>query len=150
MDKKQRDDESQGLLKDEKIPYDTDDSNQHHSSRLEWAESSWTRFLHVLCWCWINPILSLGYKRHLTENDLDDIPHIDKSSVLLERLNSYDWSSETTLKIIIKEFWKDYILANLFVVSVVECGSFALELLDALANWLELAVYHCRIFLFTL
>jgi hypothetical protein len=41
-------------------------------------------------------------------------------------------------------------LANSFVVSVVECASFALELLDALANWLELAGYHRRIFLFTL
>ena len=42
----------------------------------------------------------------------------------------------------------DSFLANLFLVSVVECGPFALELLDALENRLELAGYHCRTFLF--
>src|SRR5271163_2156079 len=96
MSKQQKGDESQALLNDKEASYVIDDHHRRHSSRLEWAESSWTRLLHVLCWWWMNPILSLGYKRQLTENDLDDTPHVDKASVLLDRLHSSDWSSTTT------------------------------------------------------
>jgi ATP-binding cassette subfamily C (CFTR/MRP) protein 4 len=108
----QKDNENQALLSDKKTYYDTDDEHRLQSSRLEWAESSWTRLLHVLCYSWLNPIFYLGYKRQLTENDLGDAPHIDKSLVLLERLHSYDWSSTTTWTIVWKEFWKEYIFAN--------------------------------------
>ena len=109
--KKQVDDEKQALINNKRT---SDDQQHRQSSGLEWAESSWTRFLHVLCWTWINPIFSLGYKRQLTENDLDDVPHFDKALLLLHRLRSYDWSSTPTWKIIAKEFWKDYIFASLF------------------------------------
>jgi ABC-type multidrug transport system fused ATPase/permease subunit len=106
--------ESQTLLKNKGTSHDLDELYRRQSSRLEWAESSWTRLLHVFCWWWINPILSLGYKRELTENDLDDTPHVDKISILLNRLNSYDWSSTTTTwRIVCKEFWKDYTYASL-------------------------------------
>ena len=86
---------------------------RQQSSNLEHAESSWTRYLHKLCWWWINPLLSLGYQRQLMESDLDDPPHNDKTSVLLDRLDSYDWSSATTWMIVMKEFWKDYIYTGL-------------------------------------
>jgi ABC-type multidrug transport system fused ATPase/permease subunit len=112
---KQAEEEKQALLSDKKTSHDAHNHNQHHSSPIEWAELSWTRILHVLCWFWINPILSLGYKQQLVVNDLGDIPHIDKSSVLLDRLRSYDWLSTTTSRIIIKEFSKDYIIANLYL-----------------------------------
>ena len=84
-------------------------NNHSQSLRLEWTESSWTRYFHVLCWWWITPTLSKGYKRLLTENDLDELPQNDKASILLYRLQSYDWTSSTsTWKIIIQEFWKEY------------------------------------------
>jgi ATP-binding cassette subfamily C (CFTR/MRP) protein 4 len=114
MSKEQEANESQTLLNKKNTSDDTDDQYRRQSSRLEWAESSWTRLLHVLCWWWLNPILSLGYKRQLTENDLGDIPHVDKTLVLLDRLHSYDWSSTTTWAIIYKEFGKEYIFASLF------------------------------------
>ncbi|CAF3075845.1 unnamed protein product [Rotaria sp. Silwood2] len=116
METKQTADENQTLLSDKKASYDTEDHHRRHSSRLEWTESSWTRFLHMVFWCWVNPILLLGYKQQLNENDLDDVPHVDKSSLLLDRLNSYDWSTSTTSRIVINEFWKDYIFANLFLI----------------------------------
>ncbi|CAF1481648.1 unnamed protein product [Rotaria sordida] len=104
------------LLDDKKTSYATNDNHQHRSSRLEWAESSWTRVLHVLCWWWIKPMLYVGYKRQLTVDDLDDIPHIDKALVLLDRLSAYDWSSTITWNIVWKEFLKDYIFASLFLI----------------------------------
>ncbi|CAF3802479.1 unnamed protein product [Rotaria sp. Silwood1] len=108
--KTQKNDENETLLNDKKGSCTTNDHHRHHSSRLEWAESSWTRFLHVLFWWWIKPMLYIGYKRQLTVDDLDGIPHVDKALVLLDRLSSYDWSSTTTWRIVCKEFWKDYIL----------------------------------------
>ncbi|CAF1062603.1 unnamed protein product [Adineta steineri] len=98
----------------QKLINNNDDKCQYHSSRLEWAESSWTRWLHLLCWWWISPTLSEGSKRLLTENDLDNLPNTDKSSFLLHRLESYDWTSTSTWKIIIQEFWQEYILAGLY------------------------------------
>ncbi|CAF4273105.1 unnamed protein product [Rotaria sp. Silwood2] len=111
--RKQENNENQALLNDKKISHDTDDQHRQQSSRLEQAESSWFRLLHVLFWSWVIPILRLGYKRQLTANDLDNAPHVDKASVLLNRLRSYDWSSSTTWMIIRKEFWKDYMFASL-------------------------------------
>ena len=40
---------------------------------LDWAESSWRRWIYVALWSWLNPILNLGYKRQLTEDDLFDL-----------------------------------------------------------------------------
>ncbi|CAF4073539.1 unnamed protein product [Rotaria sordida] len=77
--------ERKTLLHDKKTSYATNDNHQHRSSRLEWAESSSTRFLHVLCWWWIKPMLYVGYKRQLTVDDLDDIPHVDKALVYFGR-----------------------------------------------------------------
>ncbi|CAF3394647.1 unnamed protein product [Rotaria sp. Silwood1] len=64
----------------------------------------------------MKPTLYVGYKRQLTVNDLDDIPHVDKELILFDRLSSYDWSSTTTLNIVWKEFGKDYIFASLFLI----------------------------------
>ena len=94
-------DERQKLIDSKPNSYDS-------GSRLEWAESSWTRCLYLWCWWWINPVLSKGYKQSLTDNDLDSLPHDDQTSVLLNRLESYDWSTTTTWKIIVKVFWKEY------------------------------------------
>jgi hypothetical protein len=104
--------EHQQLINQKTNSYNNDDQ----SSRLEWAESSWTRWLHVLCWWWISPTLSVGYKRRLTESDLDGLPQKDKSSVLLNRLESYDWTITSTGKILIQEFWKEYIWMSLLCI----------------------------------
>ena len=62
---------------------------ERQSSRFDWAHSSIFRSLHVLFWWWLNPILSLGYKRELTDEDLDDLSMNDRCSVLLNKLNYY-------------------------------------------------------------
>ncbi|CAF2642751.1 unnamed protein product [Rotaria sp. Silwood2] len=113
--KNSEDNESQTLLNDKKASYSNDNNRRHRSSRLEWIESSWTRILQLLSWWWMNPILYTAYRRQLTVDDLDNLPHIDKASVLLDRLSSYDWSSNTW-SIVCKEFWKDYIVASLFLI----------------------------------
>ena len=80
-----------------------------NSSRLEWAESSWTRWLHVLCWWWMSPVLKVGSERSLIDDNLDPLPHVDKSSILLMRIQSQDWTTISTWKIVANIFWKDYI-----------------------------------------
>ncbi len=40
---------------------------------LDQAESSWIRWIYVAFWSWLNPILNIGYKRQLTEDDLFDL-----------------------------------------------------------------------------
>ena len=138
MSEKQEADESEALLNKKKTSHDTEDQHQQQSSRLEWAESSWTRLLHVLCWWWLNPVLSLAYKRQLTEYDLDDIPHVDNSLLLLDRLHSYDWSSTTTWTIVFQEFWKDYIFACLaFVPYFTACIAQPLILRQIILNMMN-------------
>jgi ATP-binding cassette subfamily C (CFTR/MRP) protein 4 len=107
------DDEHQKLIDSKSNSYDND---RQYSSRLEWAESSWTRCLYLLCWWWISPVLSIGYKRLLTDNDLDGLPHDDQSSVLLKRLQSNDWTTTSTWRIIVKVFWKEYVYVALLCI----------------------------------
>ena len=96
--------------------YVNHDYHRDRVSSLEWAESSWTRYLHVICWWWMNHLLSLGNNKSLSEKDLDDVPPMEKSSVLLNRLNAYDWTSTTTFMIVIKEFCKDYMYASVYFI----------------------------------
>jgi ATP-binding cassette subfamily C (CFTR/MRP) protein 4 len=84
---------------------------ERQSSRFDWAHSSIFRCFHVLFWWWLNPILSLGYKRELTDEDLDDLSINDKCSVLLNKLDYYSeknfWlTNTTTWNIILRAFWK--------------------------------------------
>ncbi|CAF1430978.1 unnamed protein product, partial [Adineta ricciae] len=86
------------------------DSN---SSRLEWCEARWNRCFHLLFWWWINPILSIGSKQLLTLDDLDHLPFYDKSSHLLTRFQSYNWKNFSIIKILVKEFGREYFIAGL-------------------------------------
>lgn len=88
-------------------------------SRLEWAESSWTRWIHVVFWSWLNPILNLGYKTTLTDDDLDDLPRQDKCSVLWKKLLIYNWSETTTWRIIFRAFGKETFYQSLIVLPFV-------------------------------
>src|SRR5690242_7834042 len=49
-------------------------------SRLEWAQSSWTRWIYILLFSWLDSIMNLGYKQTLTHDDFDDLHHQDKCS----------------------------------------------------------------------
>ncbi|CAF1302261.1 unnamed protein product [Adineta steineri] len=81
------------------------------SSRYDWAHSSILRVFDVLFWSWLNPILSLGYKRELKDEDLDDLSMNDKCSVVLNKLSYYSdnniWLTDTTTwRIVLRAFWK--------------------------------------------
>jgi len=87
---------------------------ERQPSRYDWAYSSIFRGLHVIFWWWLNPILSLGSKRQLTDADLDDLSVNDKCSVLLNRLDYYVennvWLTTGTWKIMLRAFWKECVL----------------------------------------
>jgi ABC-type multidrug transport system fused ATPase/permease subunit len=95
----------------------SDDKRQskRKPSSLEWATSSWTRWLYVVFFWWVNPLLKLGYNKILTDDDLDDLPHQDKSSILLEKLLIYDWSTTTTWRIVLRAFGKQTFHIGLLV-----------------------------------
>ncbi|CAF3667384.1 unnamed protein product [Adineta steineri] len=106
---KKQDDERQSLIND-----NSNNGDQCKPSRLEWAESSWTGYLHLMCWWWMNPTLSKGYKNSLTENDLDSLPYQDKSFIGLNRLKDYNWTTTSTWRIVVQEFWKEYMIVGVF------------------------------------
>ena len=94
-------------------------SKHRKSCRLDWAESRWTRWIHVILWTWLNPILNIGYKRPLVEEDLTDISPKDECHRSLKRLeavweaNEHTSQSINTWKMIAKAFWKECLLAGL-------------------------------------
>jgi hypothetical protein len=59
--------------------------NNRKACGLAWAESSWIRWIYVAFWSWLNPILKIGYKRQLTEDDLFDLSPSDECSQLLKK-----------------------------------------------------------------
>jgi ABC-type multidrug transport system fused ATPase/permease subunit len=110
------DDEGEALLDDSPKSYSADDHGQRQSSRLDWAEASWFRCLHVLCLWWINPLLSLGYNRKLTDDDLDDLSNDDKASVLLNKMSACDCTTATsTWNMLLRAFWKPFLLGGLLL-----------------------------------
>ncbi|CAF3578840.1 unnamed protein product [Rotaria sp. Silwood1] len=87
-------------------------SSHRKPCRLDWAESSWTRWIYVIFWWWLNPILNIGSKRKLIEDDLFDVSPNDECSQLLKKLEivweNYENKFEhiNTWKIVVKTFWK--------------------------------------------
>ncbi|CAF4290398.1 unnamed protein product, partial [Adineta steineri] len=88
---------------------------QRQSSRLDWAESSCTRWLQIPLYSWITPILSLSNKRTLVENDLDDLAIKDQCSTLLNRVNQYDSQWPGTWHVLNHTFAKDFLMSILLV-----------------------------------
>lgn len=92
---------------------------QQQSCRLDWAESSWTRWIQIPLFLWVTPILSLGNKRTLAENDLDDLSVNDKCSFLLDRVNQYSSKWNGTWHVLMRTFNKDFIMSILLVFPLV-------------------------------
>lgn len=90
-------------------------TEQRQSCRLDWAQSSWTRWLHVIFWWWIHPILSLGHKRDLVDDDLDELSPNDASSVLLNKLDCDNVQWTTTWRMIAGAFWKESLAVGLLL-----------------------------------
>ena len=88
---------------------------------LDWAQSHWTRWIYVILWLWLNPILKLGNQRPLTEEDLFELSPTDESSRLLNKFE-INWEkfekeneSANTWKIVAKTFWKECFLVGLIL-----------------------------------
>ncbi|CAF1443909.1 unnamed protein product [Adineta steineri] len=94
-------------------------STQRTPCGLDRAESSWLRWLSVAFWWWVNPIINIGSKRQLTDNDLFDLSSKDECNQLLKKLETvweaYENKSEhiKTWKIVAKTFWKDIVRIGL-------------------------------------
>lgn len=62
---------------------------------------------------WITRLLSRKYKRTLTDNDLDDLSHKDKSKTIYNTtINLTDWTKTTLRKVIIQNVWKKFVLTG--------------------------------------
>ncbi|CAF0935554.1 unnamed protein product [Adineta ricciae] len=110
------DEERELLISNKTKCYDASEHHPRQASRLEWAESSWTRWFHLLLWWWVSPVLSFGYKRALTDDDFDNLPHDDECSVLLNKMLMYDWMKTTTLPVIAQAFWKQFVYVGLLLI----------------------------------
>lgn len=94
-------------------------SEERRSSRLDWAESSWTRWIEILLHSWITPILSLSNQRTLAENDLDDVSIHDQCSVLLRRVNQYGSQWPGTWHALRRTFHRDSLISIILVLPLI-------------------------------
>ena len=85
-------------------------------SSFESARSSWTRWLHVLFWWWLNPLLMLGYKQILTDADLDDLPDQERCLPSFQKLLLHDFSTSATWHIIMRAFRKEQFFTGLLLI----------------------------------
>ncbi|CAF0967306.1 unnamed protein product [Rotaria sordida] len=96
-------------------------SSHRKACGLDWAQSTWKRWIYVAFWWWLNPILNIGYQRDLTEDDLFDLSPNDECGHLLKKLETvwekYENKYEhiNTWKIIIKAFWKESLISGLIL-----------------------------------
>ena len=88
---------------------------QRAPSRLEWAESYWTRWIQIPLFLWVAPILSLANKRNLLENDLNDLPANDQCSVVLSRVTQYDSKWPGAWHVFRGIFYKDFLMSLVLV-----------------------------------
>ena len=63
----------------------------------------------------MTPILSLGNKRTLVQDDLDDLSIKDKCSLLFNRVNQYGPKWKGTWHVLKRTFYKDFLLSILLV-----------------------------------
>ncbi|CAF0920721.1 unnamed protein product [Adineta ricciae] len=88
-----------------------------NSSQLEASQSSWTRWTHVIFWWWLNPLLRLGHKQILTDDDLEDLPRQEKCLPSFQKLLMYDWSTTTTTwRIVLSAFRNETFFVGLILV----------------------------------
>ena len=95
--------------------YDGVLAQQRQSCRLDWAQSSWKRWPYVAFWWWIQPILSIGNKRSIVEDDLSDLSPDDQCSCLLSKINVDNDNWPGTWPLIIWTFRKDFLLIVLIL-----------------------------------
>ncbi|CAF1070870.1 unnamed protein product [Adineta steineri] len=88
---------------------------QRQSSRLHYAESSWTRWIQIPLFLWVTPILSLANKRTLVDDDLNDLSMKDQCSIILNRVNQYSSKWPGTWNVFNRIFFKDFLSSMLFV-----------------------------------
>ncbi|CAF4589310.1 unnamed protein product [Rotaria socialis] len=108
-------DEKQFLIDKKSDSLNGSNETKHESSRLEWAESSWLRWGHLIYFSWIIPVIKSGYKRTLTIDDLDQLPTDDTALVLMQKFLSYDWKTTRVSIAIIKIFWKELTISGLLL-----------------------------------
>uniref|UniRef100_A0A8D1HDG4 ABC transmembrane type-1 domain-containing protein n=1 Tax=Sus scrofa TaxID=9823 RepID=A0A8D1HDG4_PIG len=79
-----------------------------------------------LLFCWLNPLLRVGYKRRLEEDDMYSVLPEDRSAHLGEELRGY-WDGEVSradkdtqepslMKAIIKCYWKPYLAWGILII----------------------------------
>ncbi|CAF4056583.1 unnamed protein product [Rotaria sp. Silwood1] len=97
----------------------TKPSSHRKAYGLDWAEASWLRWIYVVFWSWVNPILNSGSKGKLTDDDLFDLSTNDECSQLLNKLETV-WEKYENKhkhiniwKIIIKTYWKETVKSGL-------------------------------------
>ena len=88
-------------------------------SGLERLQLLWIRWMRVLFWLNLNPILTLGYEETLTNNDLEDLSYDDTSSALFKKFLIYDWSKSTTWCVVLRAFAKETFHVGLIVLPYV-------------------------------
>ena len=81
------------------------------SCRLDWSLSTWTRWINIPLFWWVDSILSLVYQRTLVDDDLSDLSDNDKCSALLQRVNKYSSKWLGTWHVLKQTFFKDFILS---------------------------------------
>ncbi|CAF5002192.1 unnamed protein product, partial [Rotaria sp. Silwood1] len=89
---------------------------------LDWAESSWIRWIYVVFFWWLNPILDIDDKRKLTDDNLFDVSPNDECSQLLKKLetvwekfeNKYEHIN--TWNIVAKAWWKESLGIGLLLI----------------------------------
>jgi ATP-binding cassette subfamily C (CFTR/MRP) protein 4 len=82
---------------------------------LDWAQSSWKRWIQVLLFWWLTPILSLGNQRTISDNDFSDSSVNDKCSVLLDRADYSKSKWPGTWHVMKQAFWKDFLILLMVV-----------------------------------
>ena len=88
---------------------------QRHPCRLDRAQASWTRWIQVALWSWIQPLLSLGNSRVLVDDDLDTLSPNDMCSASLDKLHygAEEWPG--TWKIIKRSFVTDAVISGVIL-----------------------------------
>ncbi|CAF3938729.1 unnamed protein product [Rotaria sp. Silwood1] len=97
-------------------------SSYRRPCRLDWAESSWIRWIYVVFFWWLNPILDIDDKRKLTDDNLFDVSPNDECSQLLKKLetvwekfeNKYEHIN--TWNIVAKAWWKESLGIGLLLI----------------------------------
>ena len=114
-----REEGNESRVSNSATPYQRFTDDERQSCRLDWAKSSYARWIQLPLYSWLTPLLSLGNKSTLVDTDLPDLSPHDQCAFSLDKANQFSSNWPGTWQLFRGVFLKSFRLSIFLVLPLV-------------------------------